>query len=110
MATTRDFAEFVLDQVNGHVARIRAMFGEYALYYNNKVVALICDNQVFVKITPQTTGILGAKHKTGLPYPGAKPAYIMSTEFLENGESFDALCAACAADLKPPKPRKKKSV
>jgi TfoX/Sxy family transcriptional regulator of competence genes len=27
------------------------MFGEYAIYCNEKVVALVCDNQVFVKPT-----------------------------------------------------------
>jgi len=34
------------------------MFGEYALYYDEKVVALICDGAIFLKITPSTTKIL----------------------------------------------------
>jgi len=44
--------EFIVEQIeNAGVITYRKMFGEYALYCNGKVIALICDNQLFVKPT-----------------------------------------------------------
>ena len=50
MASDQEFVDFLVDQMQG-VGGItfRKMFGEYAIYCNGKVVALICDNQFFVK-------------------------------------------------------------
>lgn len=58
MSTSRNFIAYVLDQINDPKARIKAMFGEYALYYDERVVCLICDDTVFLKITPNTTTLL----------------------------------------------------
>lgn len=45
MASDLDFVEFVVDQMeNAGVITYRKMFGEYALYCEGKVVALVCDN------------------------------------------------------------------
>ena len=44
------------------------MFGEYALYIDEKVVALICDNQVFVKPTAAGLEVLGEVIEAP-PYP-----------------------------------------
>ena len=54
MPTSQSTIDFLLDQLSG-LPRVRArkMFGEYALYCQEKVVALVCDNQLFVKITPE---------------------------------------------------------
>ena len=50
MATSRSTTEFILDQLSAVPnVRVRKMFGEYALYCDEKVVALICDDQLFVK-------------------------------------------------------------
>ena len=44
--------DFILDQLRDvQLIRARKMFGEYALYCGDKVVALVCDDQLFVKIT-----------------------------------------------------------
>jgi DNA transformation protein and related proteins len=52
MASDLNFVEYVRDRINeaGEVS-FKKMFGEYAIYYDNKVVALVCDNQLFVKPT-----------------------------------------------------------
>lgn len=52
MATTQQTADFITEQTAaaGDVYS-RKMFGEYALYCDNKVVALICDEQLFIKPT-----------------------------------------------------------
>lgn len=48
MATDQDFLEYVVEQAEGAgMLSHRRMFGEYALYLDGKVVALVCDNQLF---------------------------------------------------------------
>lgn len=72
MASDASFAEFVADQLGdaGHITT-RKMFGEYAVYCNDLVVALICDNQLFVKPTEAGRAYAG-ELPTAPPYPGAK--------------------------------------
>lgn len=50
MASDLEYVGFVVDQIepSGNIT-YRKMFGEYAPYSNGKVVALICDNRLFVK-------------------------------------------------------------
>jgi len=69
--------EFILTKL-GHAPRFaaRAMFGEYALYADGKVVALICDDQLFVKVLPQSR-MLEEQCEKGNPYAGARPHYVV---------------------------------
>lgn len=84
MATSESTVGFILEQLNGLVdIRVRKMFGEYALYYRDKVVGLICDDTLFLKITDGGRQMLKDAYKEGFPYPGAKP-YIEVRETLEN--------------------------
>ena len=49
MASEQNFLDFIVNQVEeGNTLLYRKMFGEYAVYYNNKVVALVCDNQLLL--------------------------------------------------------------
>ena len=74
MATQASTIEYLLDQlVSVSHVRTRKMFGEYALYCNDKVVALICDNELFVKITEAGAVFVGTHYQEGNPYPGSKP-------------------------------------
>jgi TfoX/Sxy family transcriptional regulator of competence genes len=53
MATSQNTIHFLLDQLRSvQGVRTRKMFGEYALYCGDKIVALVCDDQLFIKITP----------------------------------------------------------
>ena len=55
MATRKETVEFILDKLHDpRTFSARAMFGEYALYAKDKVVALICDDLLYVKITAQS--------------------------------------------------------
>lgn len=72
MATSRETIEYFLTQTAGAGSmRARSMFGEYALYCDNKVVGLVCDDQLFVKITPIANNYLDDSYN-GFPYKGAK--------------------------------------
>nr|WP_315428518.1 TfoX/Sxy family protein [uncultured Albidiferax sp.] len=52
MASHPSTAEFLLDQLAATgAASVRRMFGEYCVYLAGKPVALLCDNQLFLKPT-----------------------------------------------------------
>ena len=56
MSTSPETIEFILEKLGDHDRfTYRAMFGEYALYADRKVVALVCDDQLYVKIKPEST-------------------------------------------------------
>ncbi len=59
MASDQKFVTYVCDQISGAgVIFSRKMFGEYAIYCDDKVVALICGNQFFVKPTQAGKALL----------------------------------------------------
>jgi TfoX/Sxy family transcriptional regulator of competence genes len=77
MATQKETVEFILSKLRDRGRfSVRAMFGEFALYADGKVVALICDNLLHVNILPASQ-VLEHLCETGKPYPGAKPHYIV---------------------------------
>jgi TfoX/Sxy family transcriptional regulator of competence genes len=108
MSTDLDFVEFVTDQIdNEKEISYRKMFGEYALYCNNKVVGLICDNQLFIKITKAGRAFVG--NITEAPaYLGAKPSFLIENE-IDNREWMSKLIKLTEHELPKPKPKKKKS-
>ncbi len=84
MSTSRDFVDFVLDKLRDRsVFFCTAMFGEYALYAKGKVVGLICDNTLYVKILPASS-VLEKECEKDHPYPGAKLHYVITEDQLES--------------------------
>ena len=60
MASRIDTVQYICDQAGlGRRLTFRKMFGEYALYVDGKVVALICDDQLFLKATAEGRAYLG---------------------------------------------------
>ncbi|MBX9902360.1 MAG: TfoX/Sxy family protein [Burkholderiaceae bacterium] len=110
MASDLAFVTYVCEQASlfGQGKRLahKKMFGEFALYFDEKVIALICDDQLFVKPTEAGRGLIENLHEAP-PYPGAKPHFLISDE-IENAEALSKLFAATAAALPMPKPKKPK--
>jgi TfoX/Sxy family transcriptional regulator of competence genes len=104
MASDQKFVDYVCDQLRraGGITT-RRMFGEYAVYHHDKVVALVCDNQLFIRPTRAGEALLGRAPDTA-PFPGAKPHFRMDEE-LEDDESLVRLVVATARELPPPKPK-----
>jgi len=109
MSSDQNFVEFIVDQIkNAGVITYRKMFGEYALYSDGKVVALICDNQLYVKPTKAGQTFIG--NVTEAPaYPGAKLSFLIQDQF-EDSAWFSELIRITANALPPPKPKKKKTL
>jgi TfoX/Sxy family transcriptional regulator of competence genes len=107
MATDLSFVEYVADQTQlGDQLTYKKMFGEYALYLNGKVVALVCDNTLFVK-PMASTDALTAKLARNPPYPGAKPHVVADSLLDDSGRLSELLCAT-EKGLPAPKVRKKR--
>lgn len=104
MATDTDFADYVREQASGAGdVMLKKMFGEYAVYVDGVVVALACDNQLFLKATPATAARVAAA-PVAPPYPGAKPHAVID-EWLDDPEALAALLRDTAKALPPPKPK-----
>lgn len=108
MATKQSTVDFLTEQMaNAGDIRSRKMFGEYAIYCNEKVVALVCDDQLFVKPTDRGKEIVGEGNEAP-PYPGAKPYLLISEEHWDDHEWLTNLIALTADALPLPKPKKHK--
>ncbi len=79
------------------------MFGEFALYVDAKVVALVCDDTLFVKPTAPGKALLDTTDEAP-PYPGARPHFRI-TEQLDDRELLQQLLVATANALPAPKPK-----
>jgi TfoX/Sxy family transcriptional regulator of competence genes len=111
MPTDPSFATFVTEQASDATAgagdvRVRRMFGEYALYLGEKVVGLLCDDQLFLKPTAGGRALL-ERVVEAPPYPGAKP-YLLLADELDDRALLAALLQRTADELPEPKPKKPK--
>ncbi|MGK0482042.1 MAG: TfoX/Sxy family transcriptional regulator of competence genes [Planctomycetota bacterium] len=107
MSTARSTIDDVLGRLAPLNVRARAMFGEFVLYCDEKVVALICDDRVFLKETEALSGI-DESFESGPPYPGAKDHRILHDRFLHDEKRLRVLVQGTADLLPLPKKRKAK--
>ncbi|HNP34285.1 MAG TPA: TfoX/Sxy family protein [Woeseiaceae bacterium] len=107
MANDPDFINYVCDQVGDRCElSFRHMFGGTTLYSRGKVVALICDNQLFVKPTNAGRSYIG--EVTEAPaYEGAKNFFLIGDE-IDDGEWLTELIAITEHELPRPKPKRQK--
>ena len=104
MACRPEFVEYVVEQLRdaGNI-RCRKMFGEYGLYLDGKIFALLCDDQLFIKITEA-----GRRLAPGLkgvpPYEGAKPYFLF--EDVDNSAFLAEFARETCKELPASKPKK----
>jgi TfoX/Sxy family transcriptional regulator of competence genes len=95
----KSFVEFILEQIQdaGYISH-KYMFGGCAVYCDDKVVALICDNQLYIK--PTMSGRKFIKNPREFPpYPSAKNYFLIEDE-IENREWLCELVRITAEELK----------
>ncbi len=108
MATQKPTIEFILSRLRDRSRfTARAMFGEYALYADGKVVALVCNDLLYVKIVPASLALEDVCEKDA-PYPGAKPHYLVEESQLSTLENLPAILAAIAASISEKQPKRKR--
>jgi DNA transformation protein len=107
MASDLNFVEYVCEQMNGAgQISCKKKFGEYAIYCDEKVVALICDDQLFIKPTAVGRSMLGNIVEAP-PHPGAKPHFLIG-EQLDDRHFISSLIRLAVSELPAPKPKKAK--
>jgi TfoX/Sxy family transcriptional regulator of competence genes len=108
MATDKSFVDFVCEQLReAPEITTRKMFGEYALYSRGKVIALICDNQLFFKKTVSGEALL-PRIIEGVPFPGAKSFFLVD-DVLDDTDLLIRLVEATFKELPMPKVKKAKA-
>ncbi|WGY73406.1 TfoX/Sxy family protein [Burkholderia cepacia] len=102
MASSQSTVDFIVEQIAAAGAvSARKMFGEYGIYCDGRMVALVCDDRLFVKPTPEGRAYLGACEE-GPPYPSAKPHLVIAGDRWDDREWLSALIRITAAQLPMP--------
>lgn len=106
MASSKEFVAYAADQLSdaGEIT-YRKMFGEYGVYCDGKIFALICDDQLFVKVTEAGRAVCPDLAEAA-PYEGSKPYFLV--ESIDDRELMGRLAAETCRELPMPKPKKKK--
>ena len=105
MASSKDYLEYILDQLSGlDDITYRAMMGEYIIYYRGKIVGGIYDDRFLVKPTKSSIRMMPDADME-LPYEGAKEMLLVDD--VENREFLRELLDAMYDELPAPKKRKK---
>ena len=105
MASSKDYLEYILDQLSGlDEISYRAMMGEYIFYYRGKVVGGIYDDRFLVKPVWAAL-VMMPDADLELPYEGAKEMLLVDD--VENREFLRELLEAMYDELPASKMRKK---
>ena len=106
MATSKDYIEFVCEQLEGiENVTCRKMFGEYGLYCDGIFFAVICEDQFFIKRTPEGENAFPHLPKAP-PYKGAKDHILL--EDVDDRDTMTALTRiTCLALCSRPAKRRK---
>jgi TfoX/Sxy family transcriptional regulator of competence genes len=105
MASDQDFVKFVCEQLRGAgEISSRRMFGEAAVYLQDRVIGLVCDNQLFLKPTEAGRAMIGTP-TSAPPFPGASDWFLMAD--LDDPEFLAELARATFAALPAPKIKSK---
>ena len=106
MATSKEYIEFVCEQLHGcgGEIRYRKMFGEYMVYINDKPALLVCDDTVFAPVHDSIAHLMQDAER-GVPYDGAKERYILD---IEDRELAHEVMNCLDPHLLDPRPKKRK--
>ena len=106
MASTKDYADFILEQFSGlDEITARKMMGEYILYYREKVIGGIYDNRFLVKPTPSAQEKM-PDAPLSLPYEGVKAMLLVDN--VDNRDFLKELVLAMYDELPEAKVTRKK--
>lgn len=105
MATDRKTVDYIIEQIaSAGTVSARAMFGEYGLYCDGKMIAIISDDQLFIKPTAGGRD-LASDAEQAPPYPGAKPYLLIDADTWDDRDWLTDLVRITAAELPVPKPK-----
>ena len=95
MATSKEYKEFILEQLDLlDNINCKAMMGEYLLYYNNVLFGGIYDNRLLVKIVGNNKKY---NMQEQIPYENAKSMYLIDD--IDNKEKLKEIITETYKDL-----------
>ena len=96
MSTTKDYKDFILEQLNllDNIT-CKSMMGEYLLYYNGILFGGIYDDRLLVKIVDSNKKY---NMQESIPYESAKPMYLVDD--VDNQETLRDIVLDTCKDLK----------
>lgn len=96
MATTKDYRDFILEQLNllDNIT-CKSMMGEYLLYYIGLLFGGIYDDRLLVKIVDSNKKY---NMQESIPYESAKPMYLVDD--VDNQETLRDIVLDTCKDLK----------
>ena len=107
MATSKEYLNFILDQLSGLTEiSCRMMMGEYIIYYRGKIAAYLCDDRLLLKPVDSVRQML-PQAPMEPPYDGAKDMVLV--EDVDNIELLEKIFEMMYDELPAPKPKKTKS-
>ncbi|MDN2710624.1 TfoX/Sxy family protein [Janthinobacterium sp. SUN118] len=114
MASQQSTVDFLLDQMAGAGdVSAKKMFGEYGLYCDSKMFAVVADDQLYIKPTDAGRTWICAQGalQEAPPYPQAKPYFLIDGGLWDERDWLSQLARRTADALpfpkpKPPKPKK----
>ena len=96
MATTKDYRDFILEQLNLlDSITCKSMMGEYLLYYNGILFGGIYDDRLLVKIVDSNKKY---NMQESILYESAKPMYLVDD--VDNQELLRTIILDTCKDLK----------
>ena len=75
--TTKEYRDYVLDEINMDGITCKPMMGEYLLYYNNVLFGGIYDDRLLVKKVDNNKKY---NMEEAIPYEGAKTMYLVDVD------------------------------
>lgn len=104
MASSREYLDFILEQLSGlENVTWKTMMGEYIIYWRGKIVGGIYDDRFLVKPTKSAVAMMPDAERE-LPYEGAKEMLLAD---VDNREFLQELLEAMYDELPAPKQKKK---
>ena len=104
MACNADFVQYVIDQCSGAgEITVKKMMGDYCIYCKGILFGLICDNNLYVKVTEEGRGVL-KEEVLRPPYDGAKDYFYI--EDVDDRDYLSLLIRTTLPHLPLPKPKK----
>jgi len=89
----------------GGEIRARAMFGEFGIYCDDRMIGQFNENTLFIKVTDAGSAVVRSS-RTASPYPGAKTAFVIDGADLDDEGYLSQLARVTADAVPPPKKRR----
>ena len=107
MASNTDFVQYIIDQCSGagEIA-VKKMMGDYCIYCNGVLFGLICDNNLYIKVTDAGEAVLD-EIDLRPPYPSARDHFYISN--VDDRDNLEDIIRATLPELMSGKSKAKRS-